>query len=237
MLVNDTKMEEWKLLSFFALMSNYDYFSVKKENEPTFFSTGIERSCGWVLKFMRKFATPVYSDGELVSVVAISNTEFKCQIGEFTYYIRPLHEKPSSLPIRNKKDWQNIVDFADTEYINTNKCQYIKELDLLVLVVDPDLLGELTSVEESQIKRLINIRLHGNGAAMQMCCSVCFQCKIHSDRHMIYAGMYDMENSVSVTSVMVYNSHISQSMIDDEEQKYMNLWNFAQQLYHEKFSK
>lgn len=235
MLVNETRVEEWKLLSFFALLSNYDYFSIQKEDDPTFFATGIERSCGWVLKFTRKFATPVYSDGELVSVAALSATEFKCQIGEFTYYIRALHEKSNALPVREKKDWKNILDFADTEYINKEKCQYIKELDLLVLVVDPDLLGELTAVEESQIKRLINIRLHGNGAAMQMCRSVCFKCQIHSANHIIYAGMYDLENSVSVSSVMVYNSRISQSMSDAEDQQYTNLWNFAQQLYHENF--
>lgn len=236
MFVNEFKMEEWKLLSFFALISNYDYFSIQKENDLIFFATGIERSCGWVLKFKRKFATPIYSDGELISVIALSKTEFKCQIGEFTYYIRALHEKSNNLPIRKKKDWKNILDFADIEYINKDKCQYIKELDLLILVVDPDLLGELTAVEESQIKRLINIRLHGNGVAMQMCRSICFQCKIHSVNRIIYAGMYDLENSVSVSSVMVYNNCIGQSVPDAEKQQYINLWNYAQQLYHEKFS-
>ena len=236
MLINEIKTDDWKLLSFFALMSNYDYFSIQKEDEPVFYATGMERSCGWVLKFLRKFATPVYSDGELISVTAIGSTEFECQIGAFTYHICALHEKPDTLPVREKKNWKNILDFANTEYINKDKCQYIKELDLLVLVVDPDLLGELTAVEESQIKRLINIRLHGNGTAMQMCRSVCFKCQIHSANHIIYAGMYDLENSVSVSSVMVYNSRISQSMSDAEEQQYANLWNFAQQLYHENFS-
>lgn len=235
MFINETKMEEWNKLSFFAFLSNYDYFSIQKEDNPVFFATGIERSCGWVLKFIRKFATPVYSDGELSSAAAISSTEFKCRIGEFTYYLRALHEKSDTLPLREKKNWKNILDFADTEYINKDKCQYIKELDLLVLVVDPDLLGELSAVEESQIKRFINIRLHGNGAAMQMCRSICFECKIHSDSKVIYAGMYDMENFVPVSSVMVYNSYISQSMLDVEDQQYMNLWNLAQQLYHENF--
>lgn len=236
MLVNETKMEEWKMLSFFALLSNYDYFSIQKEDDPTFFATGIERSCGCVLKFMRKFATPVYSDGELISVAAISDTEFKCRIGEFTYYIRALHEKSNVLPVRKKKDWKNILDFADTEYINKDKCQYIKELDLLVLVVDPDLLGELTAVEESQIKRLINIRLHGNGVAMQMCRSVCFECKIHSDNQIIYAGMYDMENRVPVSSVMVYNKLLSQSMFEAEIRQYTSLWDMAQKIFNENFS-
>lgn len=112
MLVNETKMEEWKILSFFALLSNYDYFSIQKEDDPTFFATGIERSCGWVLKFMRKFATPVYSDGELISVAALSNTEFKCRIGEFTYYIRALHEKLNDLPVRKKKNWKKHSGFC-----------------------------------------------------------------------------------------------------------------------------
>lgn len=236
MLVNETKMEDWKLLSFFALLSNYDYFSIQKEDNPVFYATGIERSCGWVLKFARKFATPVYSDGELISAAALSATDFKCQIGEFTYHIRALHEKSNALPVREKKNWKDILDFANTEYMNTEKSQYIKELDLLVLVVDPDLLGELTAVEESQIKRLINVRLHGNGAAMQMCRSVCFECKIHSDNQIIYAGMYDMENSVPVSSVMVYNKQLSCSMTDTEAQQYASLWNLAQKIYNENFS-
>lgn len=168
-----------------------------------------------------------------------AGTDKDCQFGTddgFWIGIYDEDAKANALPVRKKKDWKNILDFANTEYINKDKCQYIKELDLLVLVVDPDLLGELTAVEESQIKRLINIRLHGNGAAMQMCRSVCFKCQIHSANHIIYAGMYDLENSVSVSSVMVYNSRISQSMSDDEDQQYTNLWNFAQQLYHENFS-
>ena len=43
MLVNETKMEEWKMLSFFALLSNYNYFSVQKDDDPTFFATGIDK--------------------------------------------------------------------------------------------------------------------------------------------------------------------------------------------------
>ena len=237
MLVNEIKMEEWKLMSFVAVLSNYDYFSIQKENEPIFYSTGLERSCGWTLKFTRKFATPIYSDGELINVTALSKTEFKCQIGEFTYNICALNEKQNVLPVREKKNWKNILDFVNTDYINKDKCQYIKELDLLILVVDPNLLGELTAVEESQIKRLINIRLQGNGAAMQMCRSVCFECKIHSNNQIIYAGMYDMENSVPVSKVMVYNDQLSQSMTEEEVQRYTNLWNFAKNIYDEKFSK
>lgn len=166
MLMNGIKMEDWKLLSFLALLSDYDYFSIQKADEPVFHTTGIERSCGWVLKFNRKFATPVYSDGELAFVTALSETEFDCQIGMFTYHIHALHKKPKAIPIRSKRNWRSVMDLADIEYINIEKSQYIKELDLLVLVVDPDKLGELTAIEETQIKRIINISL----MAMELLC-------------------------------------------------------------------
>ena len=235
MIANKDKMEEWKLLSFFSLLSNYNYFSVQKESEPVFHATGVERSCGWVLKFERKFATPVYSEGELTNVIALSKTEFQCQCGEFTYHIRALHEKPDELPMHERKQWKRIFDLAHTEYINPDKSQYIKESDLLVLVVDPDLLGELTPIEETQIKHLINIQLRGNTTERQICRSIHFSCKIHNDHQAIYVGMYDLENSIPATSIMVYNNYISQSMSDDAMQKYQALWEMAQKIYREKF--
>lgn len=236
MLINDEMKTEKQMFSFLALLNQYDYFSIRKENGFAFFATGIERSCGWVLKFMRKFATPVYSDGQLCGIIMISPTEFECKIGVSTYYICALHEKPHFLPDRSEKNWNHILDFADIEYINPKKCCYVKELDSFVLVIDPDLLGELTIMEELHIRRFINIRLQGNRSEMQMCRSVCFQCQIHSENHMIYAGMYDLENSVSTSSVMIYNSQIRQSMSEDEIRRYTDLWNFAQYLYHENLS-
>lgn len=234
--VRKNKMEDWKLLSFLALLSNYDYSSVQKEQEPEFFATGIERSCGWVLKFARKFATPKYSDGELTNVSALSETEFDCWFGDFTYHIRALHEKPKSIPNREEKNWKGILDLADIEYINAEKCQYVKELDMLVLVIDSDLLGELTVAEESQIKRIINVYLHGQGNAMQMCRSVCFEIKLHDPQDRIYAGMFDLEHSVPVTSVMVYNRNLSNTMNETSVQRYTALRQLAYKLYNEKFS-
>lgn len=236
MIVNEMKMDEWKLLSFFALMSNYDYFKIQKEGEPIFYATGIERSCGWVLKFARKFATPVYSEGELTFVSALSKTEFDCQIGDFTYHIHALHERAKNIPIREQKTWNSLLDLAEVEYINTEKSQYIKELDLLTLVVDPDLLGELTEAEEAQIKRLINIYLHGQSSAMQMCRTICFNVNLHDPRQTVYVGMYDLENNTSVSSVMVYNHNLSQSMTDAEDHKWSALRSLAQYVYEKNFS-
>ena len=236
MIVNDVRMEDWKLLSFMALLSNYDYFRIQKENEPAFFSTGIERSCGGVLKFGRKFATPVYSEGELTSVIALNESEFDCRIGEFTYRIHALRQKPVSIPSRKAKKWKSIIDLANAEYVDAEQSQYIKELDLLVLVIDPYKLGELTDMEEAQIKRLINVKLSGNGKAMQCCRTVCFECKLHDPRYIIYAGMFDMENSVPRSSVMVYNSLLAKSASEEDDAKYAALWNTAQSIYNEKFS-
>lgn len=234
--VRKNKMEDWKLLSFLALLSNYDYFSIQKEQEPEFFATGIERSCGWVFKFARKFATPKYSDGELMNVSALSETEFECQFGDLTYHIRALHEKPKSILNRGEKNWKGILDLADTEYIDVEKSQYIKELNMVVLVIDPDLLGELTVTEESQIKRIINVYLHGQGNAMQMCRSVCFEIKLNDPQDRIYAGMFDLERSVPVTSVMVCNRNLTETMNETSVQKYTKLRQLAYKLYDEKFS-
>lgn len=234
--VKEMKMEEWKLLSFFALLSNYDYFSIQKEGEPIFYATGIERSCGWVLKFMRKFATSVYSEGELTSVSALNQSDFDCQIGDFTYHIHALHQKPDYIPVREKKNWTSLLDLAEVEYINPEKSQYIKELDLLTLVADPDLLGELTATEEAQIKSIINIYLHGQSKAMQMCRTVCFNVKLRDPHNAIYAGMYDLENSTSVSRVMIYNHNLSQSMTEEEDQKWSTLRTLAQNIYEKNFS-
>ena len=235
MVVIENGMEEWKLLSFLALLSNYDFFSIQKNDDPVFYAIGIDRSSGWVLKFIRKFATPVYSDGELIRVVAKSETNFECQVGNFTYEIHALHEKPKFISVFEKRTWKNILDFINVDYINVDMSDYIEESDLLVLVIDPNKLGELSSVEEIQIKKFINTRLHGNGTVMQMCRSICFECKIHSGHKIIYAGVYDLEKSLPMTKVMIYNDNLSQSMNNNEKHKYENLWKYAQYIYDEKF--
>lgn len=232
---NENRMEEWKLLSLLALLSNYEYFSVQKDDDPVFYATSIERSCGNVLKFDKKFATPVYSDGEVNSITALTDTIFQCQIGEFTYKIQALRKKPQSIPDRPKKNWNHILDFADTEYINVNMSQYINEKDLLVLVADPNLMGELSRLEQIKIRRLINIRLQGYGTSMQKCRSVCFVCKIHDKNQIIYAGMYDLENQIPVTNVMAYNRNLALSMNESEIQKYMELWKLALEIYNKMF--
>lgn len=228
-----TKFNELEFSAWLSLMGNYNYFTVQQDDKPPFYSTGINRSCGRVLEFERKFATPVYSDGEVTEITAISPTTFKCQIGEHVYNICAIHEKPKILPAYETKTWDNILDFVDTKYINSKTIQYIEELGLVILVVEPDLLGKLTPVDEARIKWFLDVYLHGQRKPLQMCRTLCFECDIHSGRQAIYTGIYDLENNVPLNKVMVYNKLLARSMPDKEVEKYMGLWGLAWKAYSE----
>ena len=90
--------------------------------------------------------------------------------------------------------------------------------------------------DKNQIKRIINTQLNGNGIAMQMCRSICFECRLHDVNQIIYAGMYDLENAVPVSSVMFYNKNLSHSMTDKSVQQCESLWRLANMIYSKKFS-
>lgn len=222
-------MKDSSLLAFLALLSNYDYFRIQQEDKPPFYSTGIDRSCGWVLRFDRKFATPVYSEGELSDVRAVSDNEYDCTIGSYTYHIQTLHMKPARIPSRKRKAWRNIADFASVNYISPDKSSMDDETGLITMVVDPDKLGELTPTEQEQIKSLINVQL--NGSTKQVCRTVCFRCDPLDTRQIIYTGMYDLETSKPATKVMAYNANLAQSMTAAEVKKYSALLELARRYY------
>lgn len=209
------------------LLSSYDRFIIQQDGKPPFYSTGIDHFCGGVLEFKRQFADSVFSEGELTKITAISQADFECKIGEHAYRIYALHKKPETLPTYRQKAWKSILSFAETKYINKDKCQYIKDLDMMVLVVDPHLLGELTPIEEIQIRYFIDTYLRGQADALQVCRTVYFGCKIHDSCHRIYAGIYDLEKLAPVNMVMVYNKQLSRSMAETEIEKYLALLKMA----------
>lgn len=236
MVIKSNQITKQTLLDFLSILSNYDFFSVQKDNDSVFYATGIERSCGMVLKFLRKFATPIYSEGELNGVSAKSQTNFQCQIGDFIYHIHALHKKSQPNGVRYQKDWDHILDFTDTRFINITLSQYQKDTGLMILVVDPRRLGDISPIEESRIKTFINVYLHGYGFTKQMCRSVYFAIALHDDQNKIYAGAFDLEHLVPITSVMIYNSNLKKSMTTEEIKKYMDLQRLALQIYYDRFS-
>ena len=97
------------------------------------------------LCFNRCFATPVYSEDELSNMRAVSENEFDCTIGNYTYHIRALHLKPSRIPHCKPKAWKSIRDFASVEFISPDKSCYDSETGCVTLVVDPYRLGKQTT--------------------------------------------------------------------------------------------
>lgn len=193
-----------KILMLVSILSQYDFFNVIMNDGTDFKCTEIMVDDSGCLEFKRMFATPLYSD-QIVDVHAISTKEYVCKSDKREYTIVPINNKPINLPIRSEKNWKSIVDLLDPSLFGDRFTTYIKELDILVLVVDPYLLGELTIKERLQIQHIIDVELHGLSRSMQMCRTVCFQVKIHDGRHRIYAGMYDLEHNQSVTSKMIYD--------------------------------
>ncbi len=222
-------MNNSELLSFLGLLSNYDRFIIQQAGKPPFHSTNINHFHGGVLEFERQFATPVYSEGVLTKITPINQTEFECQLGERLYTIYAMRKKPELLPTYKPKTWRNILSFAETKYINPKEIHYIKDIDLMVLVVDPHLLGELTPVEELQIRYFIDTYLRGQSDALQVCRTVYFGCKIHDSCQKIYAGIYDLEKLAPVNMTMVYNKQLSRSMAEIEVKKYLALLKMAMQ--------
>lgn len=234
--IKSNEITKQALSDFLSILRNYDFFSIQKDNASMFYATGVECSCGMVLKFLRRFATPVYSEGELTGIAAKSQTDFQCQIGDFIYHIRALHKKSQSTGIRYQKDWDHILDFVDSSFINTALSQYQKDSGWMMLVVDPRRLGELSPIEESRIKTFINVYLHGYGSARQICRSVYFAIALRDDQDKIYAGAFDLERFAPMTGVMVYNSNLGKSMASEEIKKYMDLQRLALQIYYDRFS-
>lgn len=204
-----------KMLSLISLLSKYDLFHVSADNGKEFNATQIVGNNEGFMEFKRLFANPVYSNGYVVDIQAIRETEFICKTATVTYHISALHNKPQDSIIRDRKTWKEVSDLMDMDYIGERLIHYIKELDMLILVVDPILLGELHPIEQRQIQHIINAYLDGYSDSMQMSRTICFQVKLHDGRNRIYAGVYDLEGQRSITSVLIYDDR-DKEVVSDE---------------------
>lgn len=220
--VNKTKM-----LSLITLLSNYDLFHISADDGQEFNATEIINRESGTLEFRRLFATPIFTDDIVTDIWANAVDEFCCQVPNKTYRIKALHKKPQDTVVCEHKTWKEISDLMDTDYFSKRYTLYIKESNTLVLAVDPWLLGELTSVEKSQIKNIINVYLGGLFKSMQMSRTVCFQVKWVNGYNMIYAGIYDLEGSRPVTSKLIYDDRDRETMSDELYHKAQRILNYA----------
>lgn len=197
---------ETKMLYLIALLSKYGMFHVSTTEGREFNCTKIDYERSGHLKFQRLFSTSIFSDCPIAKVEAFKGY-FICTTQKSTYTITPLEEKSEQTIIRAEKDWSEISDLMDLDYIGERFTTYLKQLDIVILVVDPQLLGELSVKEQMKIKRLINVFLGGSSISMQMCRTVCFQVRINDPRNRIYAGVFDLERKQSISSVPLYDEY------------------------------
>lgn len=219
-----------KMLSLVSLLSKYDLFHVSTNSGREFNATKIVGDDVGYMEFKRLFSNSVYSNGYVVDIQAISEREFICKTSSVTYKISALHIRPQDSIIRERKVWKEITDLMCIEYFGEQLISYVKELDMLMLVVDPALLGELHPMEQRQIQHIINIYLDGYSDSMQMSRTVCFQVKLHDGRNRIFAGVYDLEGQNSVTSVPIYDDRDKEIVSDDLYNKVQGLLKYAKEM-------
>ena len=219
-----------KMLSLFSLLSKYDLFHISADNGREFNATEIVGDNAGYMEFKRLFANSVHSNGYVVDIQAISEIEFICKTSSVVYHISALHTKQQDSIIRERKIWKEISDLMCVDYFGDRLISYVKELDMLILVVDPSLLGELHPMEQRQIQHIINVYLNGYSDSMQMSRTVCFQIKLHDGRNRIYAGVYDLECQNSITSIPIYDDRDKEIIADDLYNKAQGVLKYAKEM-------
>lgn len=219
-----------KMLSLLSLLSKYDLFHISADNGREFNATEIVGDNAGYMEFKRLFANSVHSNGYVVDIQAISEIEFICKTSSVVYHISALHTKQQDSIIRERKIWKEISDLMCVDYFGDRLISYVKELDMLILVVDPSLLGELHPMEQRQIQHIINVYLNGYSDSMQMSRTVCFQIKLHDGRNRIYAGVYDLEGQNSITSIPIYDDRDKEIIADDLYNKAQGVLKYAKEM-------
>lgn len=211
-------------------LSRFDKFTITTDKGVEFGATEIVSHMDDFLEFKRLFATSVYSDNALIEIKKLENENVVCKTPDTTYTIYPLHQKSDNQTMHEKHKWDVITDLMDLSYIGNELNVYIRELDMIILTVDPCLLGDLSVKEQAQIKRIINVFLDGKGQSMQMCRTVCFQIRLNDNKNRIYAGIYDLEHNCSITSKQIFEECMSEIVSEDMLVKCRAFLSYARQL-------
>lgn len=232
-MVKKKPVENAKLLTLVALLSDYDLFRVTTDSGREFNATGISVKQDNFLVFQRQFATSVYLSEWITSIQARSMTEFVCEAETETYTIVALHKKPDTISAHVDRQYRDLIDLMDVSFFGNRLTTYIKELDTMILAVDPYCLGELTVKEAAQIEKIINVKLDGSGRSMQMCRTVCFQIRMNDSKQRICAGIFDLERGVSVTSGLLYEDSMKDIVSEQFYTKCMGMIAFAAAAFEE----
>lgn len=217
-----------KINSLVEDFCQFGMFKITTNNGIEFMATEIVENMGAFLEFRRLFSSSIYTDNVVIDIIRVSNIVAICKTSTTTYTVEALYNK-KELVDRGRRNFSQIEDLMDLRYVDDNYNIYIPELDLLILPINPVLLGKLTLIEQAQIKSIINVYLHGKEQSMQMCRTVCFQIQIHDNHNRVYAGIFDLERNCSVTSRQIFEEYMSIDMPDDILTKYREFQNYAKE--------
>lgn len=218
------------MLPFIANLSKYGFLEITSNEGEKFYSTGVDynKRMPEFIIFQRLFATPIMPEFKVVGMELLPDDTVLCYMSDGgTYHIRGL------------KLCSEILDDCPLKdiYLHTlarpnlfTKHHYYKEIDLLVMVVDPNKLGMLSNRQYSAVRKIINQELGGSSLVMQACRTICFQVNMQHPQKKVYAGIYNLETEVSVTSHEVFNIRQKDCMPDDECNVYLSLINYAAQV-------
>lgn len=228
--MNIKPVDSMKMLSLVSLLSKYDLFHISTNDGDEFNATQIINRKSGTIEFKRLFAIPVFSDDIITDIQANADNEFICRTPDKTYKIRALHSKPQESIIRKQKKWEDIFDLMDISFFSKRFTTYSKKMNMLTFAVDPYLLGELSPVEYSQIKNIINVYLGGLSKSMQMSRTVCFQVK-KDENNRIYAGVYDLEGCCAITSNLIYDDRDRNIIPENVDQKAQCILKYAEAIW------
>ncbi len=210
-------VDNTKMLTLVALLSNYDLFHVSVNDGREFGATRIADAYGCFLHFERQFAKGLYTDEKILDIRANSETEFVCSCTNSTYTITALHKKPESIRPHTNRTYKEIEDLMDISFFS-ERLSY-RDSEGVVLVVDPYCMGELTTEEHNLIKKLIDVNLYGLKNSLQKCRTIFFQIL----REKIYAGIFSLENNKILTIGLLYDMNLNNEISNTYLEKVTNL--------------
>ena len=220
-------VEQEKMLMLVTVLSDYDFFRIEMETGKKFYSTRIETFQYSFLVFRRLFSVLELSDDKITSIKANTETEFVCTTPKHTYTIFALHKKPDYIAEHIERSYRSIVDLMDVNFIGSRFTKYQKETDSILLVVDPYCIGEMTSIQEMQIARVIDFEF-GKNVKYRMCRTICFQVPMDGSNE-LYVGIYDLENMVPALCDLIYDDSMDGHVSEELKTKSMALIRLAKE--------
>lgn len=216
-----------------AVLSGFNWYKVhvnRDGKESEFYATELEVTHeGATIKIHRQFATPEYMGGftkitaaaEKCIVFEAESMDYSSGNGRriaITYTVEGLHKdlsNPDNYGVKFDSMEKLLCDHDTLENLTDYNRSHKDENGNLLVVLDLRKLGKITDIQESKIKRFMNVNCGGNGVNKQTPRTVYFKFADNS----IIAGVWDYAAEQPMTEKMFYESWLSIMDGAEEENK------------------